>query len=198
MLTENTKSRASLMVLGLLVGGGALWAGIAPFHDSHTFEFEVKSPGLVVLHYQAKDVTSKDEVSVNVNGVEVGWLPADSIDTNERKLELVVPANLVKVGERNALTFRTMRGADTWKVWNVRTELVAPGSQNLEQGLVAWVELLFKQATLESEHGEWSSSYVHFRRALRLIEALPPKARPFAPELARDKMNEARRALDEK
>ena len=44
MLTENTKSRASLMVLGLLVGGGALWAGIAPPHDSHTFEFEVKSP----------------------------------------------------------------------------------------------------------------------------------------------------------
>jgi pSer/pThr/pTyr-binding forkhead associated (FHA) protein len=175
--------------------------------DSKTFDFEVKSPVqvMVVLHYQARDINSKDEVSITVNGVELGWLPPDTLDANERTLEVLVPANLVKRGELNTVTFDNVRNppeTDNWRIWNLWIEVaVLPEKDDL--GLVADAEEKFKRGALKWEQRDIGASnrwdaYKNFREAWLTLEAIPPAARPYTYQLSRDKMNEARRALDEK
>lgn len=175
--------------------------------DSKTFDFEVKSPVqvMVVLHYQAKDINSKDEVSITVNGVELGWLPPDTLDANERTLEVLVPANLVKRGEINTVTFDNVRNppeSDPWRIWNLWIE-VAVLPEKDEVGLIADAEEKFKRGALKWEQRDIGASnrwdaYKNFREAWLTLEAIPPAARPYTYQLSRDKMNEARRALDEK
>lgn len=175
--------------------------------DSKTFDFEVKSPVqvMVVLHYQARDINSKDEVSITVNGVELGWLPADTLDANERTLEVLVPANLVKRGEINTVTFDNVRNppeSDPWRIWNLWIE-VAVLPEKDEVGLIADAEEKFKRGALKWEQRDIGASnrwdaYKNFREAWLTLEAIPAGQRPYTYQLSRDKMNEARRALDEK
>lgn len=175
--------------------------------DSKTFDFEVKSPVQVmaVLHYQARDINSKDEVSITVNGVELGWLPPDTLDANERTLEVLVPAHLVKRGEINTVTFDNVRNppeSDPWKIWNLWIE-VAVLPEKDDVGLIADAEEKFKRGALKWEQRDIGASnrwdaYKNFREAWLTLEAIPPSSRPYTYQLARDKMNEARRALDEK
>jgi hypothetical protein len=175
--------------------------------DSKTFDFEVRSPVqvMVVLHYQAKDINSKDEVSITVNGVEVGWLPPDTMDANERTLEVIVPAKLVKRGETNTVTFDNVRNppeSDPWRIWNIWVE-VAVLPEKDEVGLIADAEEKFKRGNLEWEQRDIGASnrwdaYRNYREAWLTLEALPQPSRPYTYSLARDKMNEARRELDDR
>lgn len=175
--------------------------------DQKTFDFEVKSPVQVmaVLHYQARDINSKDEVSITVNGVELAWLPPDTLDVNERTLEVLVPANLVKRGETNTVTFDNQRNppeADTWRIWNLWLEIAVLPERD-EQGLIADAEAKFKRGTMKWEQRDIGASnrwdaYKNFREAWLTLEAIPPTARPYTYQLSRDRMNEAKRALDEK
>lgn len=175
--------------------------------DSKTFDFEVKSPVQVmaVLHYQAKDINSKDEVSITVNGVELGWLPPDTLDANERVLEVLVPANLVKRNEINTVTFDNVRNppeSDPWKIWGLWIE-VAVLPEKDEVGLIADAEEKFKRGALKWEQRDIGASnrwdaYKNFREAWLTLEAIPASSRPYTYQLSRDKMNEAKRALDEK
>ncbi len=175
--------------------------------DSKTFDFEVKSPVQVmaVLHYQAKDINSKDEVSITVNGVEIGWLPPDTMDANERTLEVIVPANLVKRSEINTVTFDNVRNppeSDTWKIWNLWIETAVLPEKD-EVGLIADAEEKYKRGNQEWEQRDIGASnrwdaYKNYREAWLTLEALPAATRPYTYSLTRDKMNEARRELDEK
>lgn len=175
--------------------------------DSKTFDFEVKSPVqvMVVLHYQARDINSKDEVSLTVNGVELAWLPPDTLDANERTLEVLIPAKLVKRGELNTVTFDNVRNppeSDHWRIWNLWIE-VAVLPEKDDVGLIADAEEKFKRGALKWEQRDIGASnrwdaYKNFREAWLTLEALPAGQRPYTYQLSRDKMNEARRALDEK
>lgn len=175
--------------------------------DSKTFDFEVKSPVqvMVVLHYMARDINSKDEVSITVNGVELDWLPADTIDANERPLEALVPANLIKRNEINTVTFDNVRNPpeeDPWRIWNLWIE-VAVLPEKDELGLIADAEEKFKRGQLKWEQRDIGASnrwdaYKNFREAWLTLEAIPPAGRPYTYRLAREKMGEARRSLDEK
>jgi hypothetical protein len=175
--------------------------------DSKSFDFEVKSPVqvMVVLHYQAKDISSKDEVNITVNGVELSWLPPDTLDSNERTLEVLVPANLVKRGEINTVTFDNVKNppeTDAWKIWNLWIE-VAVLPEKDEAGLIAEAEQKFKRGTLKWEQRDIGASnrwdaYKNFREAWLTLEAMPASARPYTYQLARDRMLEAKRSLDEK
>jgi pSer/pThr/pTyr-binding forkhead associated (FHA) protein len=92
-----------------------------------------------VLHYQAKDV-SKDEVAVSVNGFDLGFVPPDTLDTANRELELVIPAQQIKKGEPNQLTFDNTRnppGEDPWRVWNLWLELIAIPDMSQEELITA-------------------------------------------------------------
>ncbi len=175
--------------------------------DSKTFDFEVKSPVqvMVVLHYMARDINSKDEVSITVNGMEVGWLPPDTMDVAERTLEVIIPANLVKRGEINTVTFDNMRNPpeeDAWRIWSLWIE-VAVLPERDEVGLIADAEEHYRRGNQEWEQRDIGASnrwdaYKNYREAWLTLEALPQQARPYTYSLARDKMNESKRALDDK
>src|SRR5439155_12822393 len=80
-----------------------------------------------VLHYQAKDI-SKEEVAISVNGFDLGFVPPDTLDTANRELELVLPAQQIKKGENNVLVFDNVRnppGEDPWRIWNLWLEMIA-------------------------------------------------------------------------
>ncbi len=156
--------------------------------DSKTFDFEVKSPVqvMVVLHYQAKDINSKEEVSITVNGVELGWLPPDTLDANERTLEVLVPAKLVKRNEINTVTFDNVRNppeSDPWRIWALWIEVaVLPEKDDI--GLIADAEEKFKRGALKWEQRDIGASnrwdaYKNFREAWLTLEAINPSQRPY-------------------
>lgn len=120
-----------------IAGGGAAIQHSFGLGDGVTFErpdmkifaFTAVSPTRIVgvLHYMAKDI-SKDEVAVTVNGFDLGFVPPDTLDTQNRELELVIPAQQIKKNELNNLTFDNTRnppGDDPWRVWNLWIELIA-------------------------------------------------------------------------
>ncbi|PZR09546.1 MAG: hypothetical protein DI536_21625 [Archangium gephyra] len=175
--------------------------------DSKTFDFEVKSPVQVmaIVHYMSRDIASNDEVNVTVNGVDVGWLQADTLDSNEVGREKIIPANLVKRGELNTITFDNVKNPpenDPWRIWNLWIE-VAVLPERDEEGLKALAEENFKRGVVEWEQRDIGASnrwdaYRNFREAWLALEAVPESERPATYRLAQDRMNEAKRALDEK
>ncbi|MGV3625418.1 MAG: FHA domain-containing protein [Archangium sp.] len=175
--------------------------------DSKTFDFEVKSPVqvMVIVHYMSRDIASNDEVNITVNGVEVGWLQADTLDSNEVGREKIIPANLVKRGEVNTITFDNVKNPpenDPWRIWNLWIE-VAVLPERDEEGLKAVAEENFKRGVIEWEQRDIGASnrwdaYRNFREAWLALEAVPERDRPATYRLSQDRMNEAKRALDEK
>jgi len=159
---------------------------------------------MVVLHYQCSDI-SKEEVSVAMNGVEVGWLPPDGLGTSEATHELLVPANVIKRNDTNSVTFDNVKNppeSDPWRIWNVWIE-VAVLPEKDELGLIADAEEKFERGRKKWEQKDIGASnrweaYKNFREAWLTLEALPPASRPATYELARQKMNEARVELDHK
>ena len=116
-----------------------------------------------------------------------------------------MPANLVKRGEINTVTFDNVRNPpeqDDWRIWNVWIEMAVLPEKD-EVGLIADAEEKFKRGNIEWEQrsigadNRWDA-YKNFREAWLTLEALPASRRPYTYQLARDKMNEARRSLDDK
>lgn len=96
--------------------------------DSKAFSFSFTSAvrTVVILHYQAEDI-SADEVIVNINGTDVKALPPDTVGSSERSQHLVIPASLVKKGEDNRVIFDNTKnppGEELWRIWNVWVEYV--------------------------------------------------------------------------
>lgn len=175
--------------------------------DSKSFDFEVKSPVQVmaVLHYQAKDINSKDEVSIAINGVELDWVSPDTLDVNERTREVLVPAKHIKRNEINTVTFDNVRNPpeqDTWRIWNLWIEFAVLPEKD-EDALIADAETAYKRGMIKWEQRDIGASnrwdaYNNFRAAWLTLEAISVEKRPYTYQLTRDKMNESRRALDDK
>lgn len=173
--------------------------------DEKSFDFQVTSPVqvMVVLHYQCKDIGSKDEVVVQVNGEEIKWLPADTLNANERTLEVIIPASVVKRNETNTVTFDNVKNPpeqDTWRIWNVWVE-VAVLPEKDTAGLIADAEEKFRKGKLKWDQRDIGASnrweaYKAFREAWLTLEAVPATERPATSQLAFDKMTEARAELD--
>ncbi len=175
--------------------------------DEKTFEFEVKSPVQVtgVVHFQSKDIGGKEEVSLTVNGTELGWLTPDTLDADEREYEVIIPAAVITRTGINTVTFDNARNPpekDPWRVWNLWLEisvlpekdqagLASDAEEKLRKGDQKWIQRDIGAVN------RWEA-YKQFREAWLTLEALPPSARPESYLIARQKMSEARVELDNK
>jgi len=119
------------LVLGLQLvpdsfglGEGVQWE--RPDQKAFDFQFVTPTRAVALLHYQASGV-SKEEVALVLNGANLGWVPPDTTNVVERELEFILPAIALKRGEQNSLVFDNVRnppGNETWRVWNLRLEII--------------------------------------------------------------------------
>lgn len=147
--------------------------------DSKLFSFNTQSPTRVVaiLRFQAKDI-SKDEVSITLNNGDVGFVAPDTIDVNNRELEVVLPSNLVKLREDNQLLFDNVKnppGDDPWRIWNVWLEVLPMPELSPEETLAearATVERARKAYDLREVGPEnLFRAWKQYRQAWLLLES---------------------------
>jgi hypothetical protein len=123
--TEPSELRAEPLPGSFGVGEGVTWTR----PDLKAFQFEFASPtrAVAVLHYQARDISSSREVSIQLNGAELGWVPPDSTAANERELQLLLPVSMLRRNEPNRLVFDNVLNPpaeDRWRVWNMYVEVI--------------------------------------------------------------------------
>jgi hypothetical protein len=105
-------------------GEGVTWS--RPDMKVFSLQFFAPTRVVAVLHYQALDV-SDGEVSIALNGNDLGFVPADTADVNEREIELVLPPKALKRNALNQLIFDNVRnppGHETWRIWNLWLEVI--------------------------------------------------------------------------
>lgn len=182
------------------IGKGVTWERA----DQKEFEFQVKSPVdvMVVLHYQCADL-SDGELSISVNGVDMGFAPPDTMAVNERTLELLIPSKHIKRNAVNTVVFDNTKNPpekDPWRVWNVWVEVTVLPEKDVA-GLKADADERYRRGELKWEQRDIGSAnrweaYKAYREAWLTFEAIDPELRGPVYQLSRDKMNEARRELD--
>jgi hypothetical protein len=106
------------------LGDGVKWQQ----PDVKVFDFEFVSPtrAVAVLRYHASGI-AKEEVSLSVNAVPVGFVPADTLNTSEREVQQILSPSVLRRNERNQLAFDNTHnppGRDGWQVWNLRLEII--------------------------------------------------------------------------
>jgi pSer/pThr/pTyr-binding forkhead associated (FHA) protein len=173
--------------------------------DQKAFTFSATAPTRVVgvLHYQASDV-STDEVNINLNGTDLGSVPADDIDPDSRELELVLPATLLKTRDDNLIVFDNTRnppGDERWKIWNLWVEVIPVPDMSAEEARRR------AQNEIDKASKDWElrevgaanlfRSWKTYREAWLLLEATPD-APPELVTIARTRMKEIRPELDRK
>jgi hypothetical protein len=170
-----------------------------------TFTFFAASPTRIVgvLHYQAKDI-SKDEVSVELNGVQLGMVPPDSLDSEQRELDLVLPASVVKPGEPNTLVFDNVLnppGDEPWRIWNIWVEIIPIPEMSTDEATrqakaqVDKAAIFYEQRNVGAENlfRAWKT----YREAWLLLESTPDRPEELW-QIARTRMREIRPELDAK
>lgn len=174
-----------------------------PRPDQKEFQFSFSAPAdaVVLLHFQAKDISAK-EVLISVNGSDVGEVPADNMSVMERWNEILVPAQLVKKGEPNLFIFDNVKNPpeeDPWRIWNIvvevallpplpQEELMAESEKRYSQGLQLFERRSIGAANL---YNAWKA----FRTAWLYMESMP-EPRPQRYTTSRDKMKEVQIELD--
>ena len=173
--------------------------------DEKSFDFEVKSPVdmVVIVHFQAKDINSADEVTVSCNGVDVGTVPPDTLDSDEADLERLIPATLVHRGELNTITFDNTKNPpeqNTWRIWNLWLEMAVLPEGDADSLKIKAEEQLKRADTEWTQRDIGASNrwdaYHAYREAWLMLETIPENVRPATYALARDKMKESKRELD--
>ncbi|MBL8910058.1 MAG: FHA domain-containing protein [Archangium sp.] len=173
--------------------------------DMKSFTFQYDSPTSIVgvLHYQARDC-SKEEVSIELNGNALGTIPPDTIEVNQRQLEVVLPATQLKVSEPNELVFDNVNnppGEDLWKIWNIWVEVIPIPNMTGEEASRRAKQDIERAASMYDQRDigamnlfrAWKS----YRDAWLLLEATPDRSAELL-QIARTRMREIRPELDRK
>lgn len=106
------------------LGPDVMW--IRPDMKVFDFEFTTPTRAVVVLHYQAQDI-SENEVAVILNGVEQAPVPPDVSGAVEREIEQVLQVASLKRNERNQVIFDNVKnppGEEPWKITGPWIEVV--------------------------------------------------------------------------
>ncbi len=172
--------------------------------DQKQFEFDFFSAtkAVAILHYQARDI-SAGEVTISINGEDLGTVPPDTLQVKERMMEkLIQPRMLKKTGEGvNRISFDNVKnppGNDPWRIWNVFLEMaVLPDLPPNELALEALRR--YKKGVEQFEQRDigaanrWNA-FRSFREAWLMLESMPdPK--PATYSQARDRMAESEAEL---
>lgn len=180
-------------------GEGVDWEA----RDQKTFDWEYTAAtrAVVILHFQAMGI-SAGELVVSVNGVDVGAVPADTLASAERSLEMTIPPQHLKKGEPNRFTFDNTKnppGEDSWRIWNIYVEKALlpelPPDQLLQAARDSYKRGKFNfdrpDVGARNRYEAWKS----FREAWLLLEA-HPEPKPDLYYEAQDKMRAAQQELD--
>jgi hypothetical protein len=173
--------------------------------DQKTFTFNATSPTRIVgvLHYQAANI-STDEVSLNLNGQDLGTVPPDNIDVDSREVELILPAAILKPRDENLIVFDNVKnppGDDEWKIWNLWVEIIPVPEMSaeearrraggeIEKASKAWE---MREVGAANLFRAWKT----YREAWLLLEATPDAPAELL-TLSRTRMKEIRPELDRK
>ncbi|WP_233262206.1 FHA domain-containing protein [Vitiosangium sp. GDMCC 1.1324] len=161
------------------LGEGVTW----PQPDMKAFDFEFVSPtrAVAVLRFQASGI-SKEEVSLTVNAVNVGWVPPDTTNSSEREIQQILSPSVLKRNELNQIVFDNVRnppGEDSWRVWNLRLEVIPVPDLRPEElleaarGYVARARNFYERRDVGSEN--LSLAWENYRSAWITLEALDDK-----------------------
>ena len=167
------------------LGEGVMWEQ----PDMKVFDFEFVSPtrAVAVLRYQSSGI-SKDEVSLSVNATPLGTVPPDTTTSSEREIQQILSPSVLKRNERNQLVFDNIRnppGRDSWRVWNLRLEIIPVPDLRPEELLemardhVAKARSFYERKDIGAEN--LSLAWENYRSAWITLEALDEK-----PELYED------------
>ena len=181
------------------LGPGVTWP--RPDQKIFTWQYTAATRAVVIVHFQAQGI-SQSEVMVTVNGVDVSPVPADTLASRDRALELMIPPNLLKKGETNRITFDNTKnppGEDEWRIWNVWVEkallpdlppdqLEAEARSAYQRGKQNFERM---DVGARNRYEAWKS----FREAWLLLEA-HPEPKPDLYFEARDRMKDAQQELD--
>lgn len=177
-----------------------------PRPDMKMFNFTLASPTQVVavLHFGARDI-SKEEVSITVNGAEVGYIPPDTLDA-ARDIEVVMPPSIVKPREPNQLVFDSTKnppGNDPWRIYGIWIEIIPiPELSATETALLAKNNILNGDKLFDSRSigpENLFKAWKVYREAWLLLESMPDKSQSQDVYVyARARMREIRPMLDQK
>ena len=168
-------------------------------------EFEVRLeaplPCALWIHFQSKDI-SEGQILVSANGYRAGYVPADGLRSAELSHELLIGAQLLRLGEVNRLAFvneGAAHGKAVWRVWSLWAE-AEPLPQMAPEQLSAEAEIAFRRGKLRFEQREIGApnrflAWKDFRNARLLMEA-HPEPRPRLYDLAQQRMDDAQQELD--
>lgn len=178
---------------------------VFPRSDMKTFTFSAASPTRIVgvLHYQAKDI-SKDEVMIELNGAQLGTVPPDSLDTEQRELDVVLPASSVKPGEPNTIVFDNVQnppGDDPWRIWNIWVEIIPVPEMSTDEATRQAKEEIDKASKFYEQRNVGAEnlfrSWKTYREAWLLLESTPDRPDELL-QIAKTRMREIRPELDAK
>jgi FHA domain len=167
------------------LGEGVTWK--QPDQKLLHFEFASPTRAVAVLHYQARDIALPQEVSISLNGVDLGWVPSDSLESEERELQLLLPLQILRRDQPNTLAFDNAfnpPGKDAWRVWNMYVEVIPVPELPVEQLLAkaykeaAAARRFYEQKDVGSEN--LFKSWKLFRSAWLTLEALDTKPDLYA------------------
>jgi hypothetical protein len=176
-----------------------------PRPDMKTFTFSAASPTRIVgvLHYQAKDI-SKDEVMIELNGVQLGTVAPDSLDAEQRELDVVLPASAVKPGEPNTLVFDNVQnppGDEPWRIWNIWVEIIPVPEMSTDEATRQAKEQVDKASKFYEQRNVGAENLFRawktYREAWLLLESTPDRPEELW-QIARTRMREIRPELDAK
>ncbi|HEX5747889.1 MAG TPA: FHA domain-containing protein [Archangium sp.] len=182
------------------LGEGVTWEQ----PDMKLFDFEFVSPtrAVAVLRYQASGI-SKDEVTLSVNATPLGSLPPDMVTATERELQQIISPSVLKRNAHNQLVFDNVRnppGRDSWRVWNLRLEIIPVPDLRPEELLetarsyVTRARDFYERKDVGAEN--LSLAWENYRSAWITLEALDEK--PELYEDVRHMMGQVAVDLDQK
>lgn len=171
--------------------------------DLKSFTFATVSPNRLVgiLHYKAKNI-SQDEVSISLNGTDLGVVPPDTLSPETRDLEVVLGAATIKAREQNLLLFDNVRnppGREDWRIWDLWLELIplpelsADASARRAKDAIARAEKLYERRAIGAEN--LFLAWKTYREAWLSLESTPERPQQLH-TIARTRMREIRPELD--